>query len=568
MTRHPIIQLYAVMTCFLFAVMVTAQILGFLELYNLWVTIPATVMAGWLALRAYDNYAVDWLAELRVEAQNTAVDKALIVASVVILGGVFILRMVLYPASELALNVPIDLMTYHGSKILDLARTGSMWSLAIPYGQYPNGFESLSAFAMLFTESLTILGIVNALTTIWLWLTVALLIIRYLKTTLSIALFVATLCLFLPMVYSQLLLIGKNDMFLSATILAGALHAPIGSRHFHPFGLAFVTMMSLATKATGLYILFYLWGLVLWHWYLAYRAGKASHYLTIPTFLLTLLIMFPGGLWVIRNVWVLGVPFTSEVSGFFQTSIASNLTDALMWQVAGVELLVVAGITLGVGLGAGFLQRLGWGFAGLLLMTAFTFMVTPLTAYLTFEKVFPAIQWRFVSHGVILLVIAIIVILYRAWLPMYTWFSNKHMLHAPIGIGIIISSFLLVGVLIFDDEIPFYDPALVENVTDPFGDGAVSIYDYIEDEIDSGVVYLQGGSWFAAMISNPDVILTSGSLYPLGHDLPQQEILIPDYVVVHRNRTINTLNGIPPIYEWELLHENRTGRVYRRVDVP
>jgi hypothetical protein len=387
-----VLKLYAALFSCLFAIIFVAQILGFAGLYRPICAIPATLITALLAYWAYQKFQLD----LKPQENSSHL---LLLSSLLLVLLVFVMRMLLWPHSELGKLIPADFFAYHSIKALELARSGSSWNLAIPYGDYPNGYESLAAFGLLLSGDIRILGLFHALIFLLTWLTLALLLVRYAAMPLYFALFFAALIFFIPSVYSLIVSIGKNDALLSLTILMAILHAPLPSRQFHPLGLAYATMLSLAIKASGLYILFYLWALVMLFWFLAWREGQAKRFLHPAIFLLCIAIMFVGGLWVIRNYLLMGEVLTSEVRSFFVTSIGANLTNPLLYNSGNESLWLMLAFSLIAGLASIVLKRWGWEMAVLLGAIALTFLVTPLSAFLTVQLLVLRVQWRFVLHG-------------------------------------------------------------------------------------------------------------------------------------------------------------------------
>lgn len=567
MLRRIILNSYIGLFSFLFAVIFTAQILGIAGLYTARLAIPITIIVAVVAFLAYVRFDNGWLNEIEAEDDVPArLQNSMLLSSLLIVLLVFVLRMLLWPHSELGRVISDDFLSYHSIKILDFLRSGSIWNLAIPYGQYPNGYESLTVFGMFFTGDISIIGTVHALIFVLFWLTISLLLLRYTKMPLIFSLLISLILCFVPFLYSALLLVGKNDILLSLTVLMAILHAPVGNKRFHPLGLAFATMMSLATKVTGLYVLFYLWGLVLWHWWQAYREKQFSSYLSPYIFAATIAIMFPGGLWVIRNYLLMRELFTTEVASFFHTSIGANLTNPALynsgseslWLLGGLGLLVVVMVFVWRD------SRLYWSMVGVLAMIAATFIITPLGAFHVTQPNRLHLEWRYVFHGIVLLEILIVVLLSGTILRIYQNVVKNHLYINALSALILIMTFIVLAGLGFTDLLS-YDAERSKILLDPYG-SEQSIYDYARTELESGIVYVERVKPFYVMYGNPNLIAIEGYKYPLGRaDIYEEPI--PDYVLFVPTRRVPepTLSGLTSIYEWELIYEDETGQIYRRL---
>ncbi|MEO1290899.1 MAG: hypothetical protein AAFV93_24445, partial [Chloroflexota bacterium] len=222
---HPLIRLYAVLVCALFGIILTTQILGFLGLFTAVIAIPMAVIATVGAYWLYSRFSDSWLQTLNLQKQETTLLSVItIVTSVVLIVIIYVQRMILWHQSSVGEIISNDFTRYHAIKIFQLVRDGSVWNLAIPYGQYPYGLEGLVAFGMLFVPDLRITGTLYAFVFIIFWLTVALMLVRFAQLSLDVSLLLAVGITFVPMLFAQLLNVGKNDVLLSTTILIAILH--------------------------------------------------------------------------------------------------------------------------------------------------------------------------------------------------------------------------------------------------------------------------------------------------------------------------------------------------------
>jgi hypothetical protein len=123
---------------------------------------------------------------------------------------------------------------------------------------------------------------------------------------------------------------------------------------------------------------------------------------------------------------------------------------------------------------------------------------------------------------------------------------------------------LLFGRLGFN-ELLSYDAERGEQLYDPYGKEK-SIYDYARTNLDSGTVYVERIRAFNVIYGNPNLIVTEGHIYPLGRAEIYDEP-IPDYFMLGRKITSEQVitHRLETVYEWELIYEDETGQVYRRV---
>ena len=561
--KESLIRIYAGIVSLLSGILFSAQILSFTGLYRAWLAIPLTLIVIAFAYVLYMRSGKTWFETLNPqESSFSLLSNTILLTCVIIVVTVFLQRLVLWHVSTAGQIVSIDFANYHSIKAFQLLRDGSNWNLAIPYGQYPSGYESLIAFGMFFTGDIRITGTVHALIVLAFWLTIALLILRYGKLSIDVSLLLALAICFMPIIFPQVMNVGKNDMLLSLTVLMAICHAPVGDERFHPIGLAFATMLSLATKATGLYILFYLWGLVMLNWYQHFRKNSWRDYLHPAMFLLVIALMFPGGLWVIRNYLVLGNLFTWEVDTFFQTSIFANLDNPALYNSPRTYSLYNAAGLIVVAIIASILHKqLKWQMAGTVLVIALTFAITPLSAFLTINDLdYLDVQWRFVMHGIVMLWVIAIVIMS----PLIRWIydrvvSQKALRYLASGLVILAIPVLFIGIGV--DDLFSYDANQWEKMDDPTLQDN-SIYDALET-LDQGTIYVENVAWLSLLIRNPGLNITE-LRYPLGQAdvYPVPEI---DYIAFVARYSDEPSSLIYNAEDWELIFEDKTGQIYRRI---
>ena len=143
-----------------------------------------------------------------------------------------------WPYSPVSETLHWDAGAYHFPKAVELFKTGTVWDLTIPYGEFPFGYESLLAFTLLLSGKETFFGSVHALIAILALVGTWLLARRYTRLPGGLLLFIISL-VFLSELYlvkgnpfyillDQVYMIGKNDLFLAVGVLAALVHAPVG----------------------------------------------------------------------------------------------------------------------------------------------------------------------------------------------------------------------------------------------------------------------------------------------------------------------------------------------------
>ncbi|MCU0513720.1 MAG: hypothetical protein MUE40_14265, partial [Anaerolineae bacterium] len=213
-----LIRLYGVLFCLVFALIFTGQVLSFAGHYRLLPVLAGSVLVWLAALWLYFRRAPGWPEQAFLPPATPAaprLDALCMVLAVLALSSAFLLRLALFPGSVAGNVIAGDALSYHFVRAVELVRSGTMWDLAIAYGEYPAGYESLVSLGVLLTGTVYPAGLVHALIVLLLALTLALLLRRYTRLPAALALLLATLVLFIPDFFSQSLVVGKNDLLLS-----------------------------------------------------------------------------------------------------------------------------------------------------------------------------------------------------------------------------------------------------------------------------------------------------------------------------------------------------------------
>ncbi len=602
-----IFLLFGGLVCFLFAVIFTAQVTAFLGVFRF---LPVMLLSGlvfglacWVFFR-WD--AGGLLAELRGREEGLSASlRWLNIVGWATAGLVFFLVVLLplirWPYSSISDVLHWDAGAYHFPKAIELYKSGTYWDLSIPFGEYPNGFESLLAFGLLLTHNEALFGSLHSLIALLAFLSIWALAWRYTRLPGGLLAFL-TLMMFLSgsvliannpwwIVVDQAFVIGKNDLLTGAVVLAALAFAPVGSRGqgmvYHLPGLAFCTSLILAIKPVGVYAVLPLWLPILYGWVKSLWF-KEDVRRTLMWMGFSALVTVPSALWIVRNLIVIHTLFPPGVWEYNEWSIWNNLTNPYFYNYLPKLFLFVLGMTGGL-VGLAFVGWLGnrglrnirmerWvglpspGQALAMLVLFFSFVVTPQTAFYGSNQQPTQIGWRFgvalLSYLFVLLIVLAQPIVQKA----LDWLSSRRRL--------MLASFLLVaaiggGVFWHNRDLlkiyPGNDIVLRDQFREPVGvDGYFSAYDFVRRNIQNSVVQIESGLMYYVYGENYTNQPTKLH-YPLGLEtmVPQRD---PQYYVTFcTNFWTYQAEDCPEYLEspsfterWQLIYRDDYGRVYQR----
>ncbi|MCA1953630.1 MAG: hypothetical protein LDL12_00625 [Anaerolinea sp.] len=568
-----------------FGIVLSAQLLGATNSYTPTLAILLGLLlsvAAFVSLLRSNilGYAQSTLGRPTATRLPAWLQTALFSTALLLLTLLVLLPLARWPFSHISETLHWDAGIYHLPKAVELYRSGTLWDLSIPFGEFPNGYEALLSFTLSLSHADLLFGSVHAAIALLFFLSLFLLARRLtdlpegLLALLIVVLMISgrvTLAYNPWWIFSDLLYtIGKNDLLAGTLTLLALFFAPIGRESprpaYHWPALALVTFLALCTKPYAAYALLPVWLLVFWR-----ESQHTRPALPYKTLLLATLIVLPGIWWVVRNLIVLGVIFPPEVLEMQQWSILSNLTNPFFYNYLPrnfVFVLIISGLLLLIGL---LRKRLPPWFVATQWLLLLTFIATAETAFFRDTQKPTVIAWRFgialLSFTFLSLLILLEPLLLRLMRALLRWRPT-----APL-LGL-----LLVGLTIFliwnDRSLLRYVPengiVLRDQFREPVGkNGYHSAYDYLQKNIRNSVIQVENGLVYYAY--GPGYTNSPTKLqYPWGmaERVPQ---LTPQYFLVFERPWMGGESGYSPTLDtpewaqrWELIYEDGEGRLYRR----
>jgi len=572
-------RLSAFLLCFFFAGVYAAQVLGLAGLYRAWSVFPLALALTGLAFWLY--FRRDGGGFFESFPQEITFPRWLNLLLYGLGLGLFLL-LVFYPVaawpySTVSETLHWDAGAYHFPKAVELFKHGHVWDLSIPYGEYPFGYESMLAFTLLLAGKETFFGAVHALIALQVFLTLWLLGRRYTRLPGGLLLFVLA-CIFVSetvtvkanpfyIFLDQADMIGKNDLFLAMGVLAALVHAPVGrdgpTSRLHFTGLVFATLLVLATKPAGMFVVTPLWLPVIWEWGKSWREQRRPPWQEMA---LAAAFIIPGGLWAVRNLFLIGTIFPEGVWVMNEWSMANNLTNPFFYQYLPRNLIFLMGM-----LGAAWLFTLwkgvpGWRISLAFLILFVAFLFTPESGFQKTTQEPTRTAWRL---GIALVGYEVVVILTLLSGPAnqaLRWAGGR----GPGRAGLAGAAVLLALGLVWNVRgrlalIPANEIVLRDEFRQSVGvDGYHSAYDFVQRNIRNGVIEITGGVFY--YMYGPGYTNTPTKLqYPLGradrvaHPEPEYQVIIP-----HGDPFDPSAEWLD---RWKLIYQDAEGLVFIRRDL-
>ncbi|MBE0699527.1 MAG: hypothetical protein IH586_21600, partial [Anaerolineaceae bacterium] len=316
-----------------YGAMLAGQLLGFVGGFWPLPAIVVSVLVGAAVVWAYFhwggwNFYDSIFGHHNSQGEINLLNAVFYIASLVVILLLIVLPLARWPYSPVSDMLTWDAGLYHFPKAIELFRTGSFWDLGIPYGEYPVGYESLLALGLTLTQNEMLFGTLHALIAVFFLLSIWLLECRYTWLSPAQLLFVTSLLLLsgsfpvesnLWWVFYHLVnTVGKNDLLLSAAVLAVILHAPVGSLHreneYHVLGVVLATMIAISVKPNAIFLVAPIWLGMVWIWWKQSFHNELGRVFPWKELLIAGFVMMPGTLWLVRNYCVTGRFFSETVS--------------------------------------------------------------------------------------------------------------------------------------------------------------------------------------------------------------------------------------------------------------
>lgn len=569
-----LLWIFISLTALFYGVIFAGQVLGLLKLYNLALAVLVSLLIGGLIfyLLAANRRWFDFVNTEELAFSGNFSQK-LLNGSLALVGLALFIILALYPLarwpfSPISQNLNWDAGLYHFPKAIEMLSTGSAWDMTIDYGEYPFGYESLLALAFGLNHDGYLLGLTHALLALYFFLAWWLAMARFTRLPHGMMIFLVAILtlsrLYLPkndhniwwILWTQVILIGKNDLLLGAALLAIVLFTPSGDekeRSYLP-GLAASSMLALSVKPNAALLVIFAWGLGLF--FLARAQGLKT---ALKTQAFYALLVLPGLLWAFRNLAAMNSLFKDSAARISSWSIAANLTNPYFYNHIPAQFYLVLGIALLSALAALFWQKIRLpALIGLVLLV--TFVLTPASAFLGNTQQPTQIAWRFavglLAYEAVLLLILIDPLIKKA----YDWFA-PHLIFSALII-ILILGLGAVGLrrnrgLL--EYIPGGDLVLRDQFEQPVGvDGYFSAYDYVQKNAQNATVIVENGLPYYLYDENLTNSVTRSR--------------DADYFVAFQTAwRKGRKEGYPemifqPEFEqnWELVYQDSEGRVYKR----
>jgi hypothetical protein len=562
--RNPAMVLFAMVLSFFYGVIAISQILGIAGIYKASLVIPLALALGGTVFYLYTRLGKpfnDSFSKPCKLPRNLWLTLAFLISGLALYILLIFFPLAHWPFSPISNGLPWDAGLYHFPKAAEMISTGSAWDLSISYGEYPFGYESLVAFALSLSHSGFLIGSVHALLSLFLLLPMVLLVARYTQLPLAPVILLISL-LFLGyqiargfdsniwwIFWPQITLIGKNDLFLGAALLAVLLFTPFSrGEPFFPFGLALASAVAISVKPNAALVILFSW---LMMFFFIWRSGQFVRYRW--QLIGSAIAVLPGALWIYRNLVAQGALFSQASLVASKWSIASNLTNPFFYHYIPRNLYYVLGIVAVSAVVSIFRPAMRfYCLTALVLLVTFAF--TPASAFFRDTGVPAQIAWRFAIALLAYLFVLLLVLFEPIILPIYAWISRKVVLSILIAAGVL--AFGMWGVWSQRDLLSTHaENAIVlrDQFLTPVGvDGYYSAYDYVQKNVHDSVVITENGL--------PYYLYDAGFTNTVTRSRPA------DYIVYIRDP-----GGFPDVLDqpdwsktWQLVYKDPQGRVYKR----
>lgn len=577
--------LFSILLSMFYGVIFSSQILGFFGLYKSpWSTILSVVIgcaAFILYLKTgskeyFDVYTID-------SNRSNWLEIVFFISGSVFFLFLIFLPIVFWPYTPIKNVLNWDVGLYHFTKAVELFKSGSMWDLSIPYGQYPLGYESLFAQGLSLTGNEILFGLIHALTILFLLVALWMVMKRYTRLPGGLLWFCAVTLLFSGKFVQagnpwhnliiHIFTVGKNDLFINTAILGAIASSSITRKGLplatHNLGLAMLSMIILSVKPNGILVVIGIWAIstiLTWVNKGVFPYGKREIFLYG-------LIIFPGLLWVFRNIFVMNRLFSTGLSKLMKWSIANNLGNPYFYKYLPKTFIfvVIVGVFL-IGLSL-WKKKISWSFSALYMVLFVSFILSPTSGFFGGLDYPTSIRWRFGLALLLLSFICLMMLLEPLWDFIFSIISRERWRLGLISLVIII--FTLISINVFKAFFSIETKRAIilkDQFSEPVGvNGYYSAYDYIQKNIRNSVIQIENGMLY--YIYGPGYTNTPiKSGYPLGNsDLVLQSE--PDYFLVIRDNwwskkedsgSTDLISNLSNSEDWIYLYQDPKAVLFQR----
>ena len=512
------INTFGITLSLIYGVIAGVSILGFLGIYQPSIGVilglaVSVIIYYWFTTRAQARL-------LKLFHRDTSIEFVSWLESIFIVSGLLLLCLLIlvpvarWPNSYSGDWFVWDAGVYHFPKAIELYKSGTIWDLSIPYGEYPFGYESLLTFALSLSNNESLFGFIHVVI-ILLFFTSILIIAKRLTNIspglllLFISLMILSDNLFqtfnLWRIFTQdIYTVGKNDLLLSATQLSFIVFALMPfDKEKNPWllvGCSLAGMMALAIKPNSVFLVAPLLIIKIW--------GYLREKLHAPkqqqiwkdkelwkTAFLMLLLILPGLLWAIRNQISMGRFFSNVVMELSNWSILANITNPYFFNYIPKNLIVIV-TCLMAGIVISIFWRKDLRFATFIyFLLLFGFISTPVSGFFQRVDVPTQVSWRFAETLLAFVFIYLLAII----TPHLQSLINKALRLSWVNAAISIAAILVCGWLFLSqfDKMqwkPENEIILHDQFTEPVGTkGYRSAYDFIQRNVRDSVIWVENG---------------------------------------------------------------------------
>jgi len=315
-------------------------------------------------------------------------------------------------------------------------------------------------------------------------------------------------------------------------------------------GLGVTSMIAVSIKPNALYVLAPLWLFII-----------ANNRKKLQTVILPLLLIFPGGLWIIRNWIAQGLPFSPQAFDLSKWSIAANLTNPYFYEYIPKNFVILFMLLITITIVA-IVRRKDYRLIAFVFWALFlAFILTPVTAFFVDTQTPASISWRF---GEALLAFAFIMLLKLFRDLLQKRVEQIHLRKSLIHLSLIILILFSFWNIWFSRNRLEVHAAnaiiLKDQFSQPVGvDGYYSAYDYVQQNVRSAVVWVENGLPYY--------------VYGPGFTNTITRLKSPDYLVAFRTDWYGEgLMGFPQIVgrlmedpDYKVVYEDSQGIVLSRI---